>query len=281
VSAAREEPGLRTFTIRPGNDRVLVDAAELWRSRELLYLLVWRDLKVRYKQTFLGVSWIFLQATLATLVFSLFFSRMSGSTESGLPYPLFALAGVVPWLLFANGVTSGTTSLVANEQLVRRVYVPRYLIPLGAVLAGLVDGALGLALLFALALVYGLAPTASWLLLPFVLALCAATTLALAAILAALTVRFRDVQHVAPFFTQILLFLSPVVYPSTILSEPWRSIYALNPLVGIIEAMRFGLGAGTPPPILALMLSVFTTTALLLGGSALFRRIEREFADIL
>ena len=277
----REERGARTFVIQPGSDRTLVDAAELWRSRELLYLLVWRDLKVRYKQTLLGVGWIFLQAALATLVFSLFFSRMAGSTEGGLPYPVFALAGVVPWLFFANGVALGTTSLVANEQLVRRVYFPRYLIPLGTVLAALVDGVLGLALLVLLALAYGVAPAVTWLVLPLLLALCAATTIAVAAVLAALNVRFRDVQHVVPFFTQIFFFLSPVVYSPSILAEPWRSLYALNPLVGVIEGMRWALGAGTPLPLLALAVSITVTIALLIGGSAFFRRVEREFADIL
>ena len=277
----REERSARTFVIQPGRDRTLVDAAELWRSRELLYLLVWRDLKVRYKQTLLGVGWIFLQAALATLVFSLFFSRMAGSTEGGLPYPVFALAGVVPWLFFANGVALGTTSLVANEQLVRRVYFPRYLIPLGTVLAALVDGVLGLALLVLLALAYGVAPDVTWLVLPLLLALCATTTIAVAAVLAALNVRFRDVQHVVPFFTQIFFFLSPVVYSPTILAEPWRSLYALNPLVGVIEGMRWALGAGTPLPLLALALSITVTVALLIGGSAFFRGVEREFADIL
>jgi len=280
VIGAGGEARLRTFVIEPGSDRALVDAAELWRSRELLYLLVWRDLRVRYKQTLLGVSWIFLQAALATLVFSLFFSGMAGSSTTHLPYPVFALAGVVPWMLFANGVAGGTTSLVLNEQLVRRVYFPRYLIPLGAVLAGLVDAALGLGFLLLLALIYGVTPTATWFLLPLVLGLCATTTIGVAAILAALNVRFRDVQYVVPFFTQILLFLSPVVYPAALLSEPWRSVYALNPLVGVMEAMRWALGGGTPP-WLALALTVLTTSLLLVGGSAFFHRTEREFADIL
>jgi len=275
------EPSPHAHVIEPGHNWSFVDVGELWRSRELLYLLIWRDLKVRYKQTFLGVSWIFLQAALATAVFSVFFSRMSGSSTDALPYPVFAMAGVVPWLLFANGVTGGTTSLVANEQLVRRVYFPRYLIPLGAVLSGLVDSALGLLLLIGLALFYGVAPSASWLCLPFILLLCAITTTAIAAILAALNVRFRDVQHVTPFFTQILLFLSPVVYAADVLTQPWRTVYTLNPLVGVIEAMRWALAGGASPPLLSLALTVVITLALLTGGSVFFRRMERQFADII
>jgi lipopolysaccharide transport system permease protein len=272
---------LHEHVIEPGHDRSFVDLVELWRSRELLYLLIWRDLKVRYKQTFLGVSWILLQAALATAVFSIFFSRMPGAATDGLPYPVFAMAGVVPWLLFANGTTSGTISLVANEQLVRRVYFPRYLIPLGAVLSGLVDSALGLMLLLGLALFYGVAPSPTWVCLPLVLLLCAVTTTALAAILAALNVRFRDVQHITPFFTQMVLFLSPVVYAADMLSEPWRTVYTLNPLVGIIEGMRWALAGTSSPPLLALALTVVTTTALLASGGIFFRRMEREFADII
>lgn len=276
-----ERRALLEHVIERGRDGAFLDVAELWQSRELLYLLVWRDLKVRYKQTLLGVSWIFLQALLATAVFSAFFSSMSESAPYGLPYPIFALAGVVPWLLFASGVTNGTTSLVANEQLVRRVYFPRYLIPLGAVLSGLVDGALGVVLLAVTALIYGVAPSASWLCLPLILGLCALTTTAIAAILAALNVRFRDVQHVVPFFTQMFFFLSPVVYSADALSAPWRTLYALNPLVGIIETMRWAVAGSGSLPALDLVLSVAVTIVVLVGGGFVFRNLERRFADVI
>ena len=268
--------------IEPDRGGWLVDARELWESRELLYLLVWRDLKVRYKQTMLGVSWIVLQAALATSIFSMFFGRLSPRTfDAALPYPVFTLAGIVPWLLFANGVTAGTTSLVANEALVRRVYFPRYLIPLSAVLTGLVDSAIGLALLMGLALASGIAPSVTWLCLPFVMILCAATTASIAAPLAALNVRFRDVQHVTPFFTQIFLFLSPVVYGVGLVAEPWRAAYALNPLVGIMQAMRWAIAGGDVPPAVELGLTIAVTLALLIGGSALFRKMERKLADVI
>jgi lipopolysaccharide transport system permease protein len=267
--------------IEPGRNGSFVDPAELWRARELLYLLVWRDLKVRYKQTLLGVAWIVLQAVLATAVFTLFFGGVARPASSSLPYPVFALAGVVPWLLFAYGVTGGTVSLVANEQLVRRVWFPRYLIPLGTVLAGLVDGAIGLVLLIGAALVYGVAPAATWLALPLIMLLCAVTTVAIAEVLAVLNVRFRDVQHVVPFFTQILFFLSPIVYSSDVFAPPWRTLYALNPLVGVIRSMRWALAGDAPLPLLDLTLTIAVTLTVLVLGGRYFRSVERKLADII
>ena len=278
---SNEHGGPLEHVIEPGRNGSFVDPSELWRSRELLYLLVWRDLKVRYKQTFLGVTWIVLQAVLATAVFTIFFGRAAQADASGLPYPVFALAGVVPWLLFANGVTGGTVSLVANEQLVRRVWFPRYLIPLGTVLAGLVDGAIGLVLLGAAALVYGVTPSATWLALPLVMLLCAVTTAAIAAVLAVLNVRFRDVQHVVPFFTQILFFLSPIVYAIDSIAQPWRTIYALNPLVGIMRTMRWALAGTAPLPAFELTLTIAGTLVILVAGGRYFRSVERQLADII
>ena len=267
--------------LRPSKGWTAVDLAELWAARELLYFLVWRDLKVRYRQTALGVIWAVLQPVLAVGIFSLFFGRVIGVPSRGAPYPVFALAGLVPWTFFAHGIALGSTSLVNSEALVRRVYFPRLVIPAGAVLSGSFDAAISSVLLLLLAAVYGLTPVLTWMLLPVFLTLTALVALGMALILSAVNVRYRDVQQIVPFFVQLLMFASPIVYSSDLLPEPWRTLYALNPMVGIIEGLRWALFRGALPPLLPIVLSCAGATALLTVGAVFFRRTERTFADVI
>jgi lipopolysaccharide transport system permease protein len=257
------------------------DFGELWAARELLYFLVWRDLKVRYRQTVLGALWAIVQPVLAVAIFTLFFGTLIGVSSDGAPYPVFALAGLVPWALFANGVTVGAGSLVANELLVRRVYFPRLVIPAGAVAAGSLDAAISTVLLLLLALAFGVEPAISWLLAPLFLVLTALASLGIAIALAALNVRYRDVQHIVPFFMQLLMFSSPIVYSSALLPQPWRTLYALNPVVGIIEGLRWSLFGSGPPPLVSIALSMAVTAAIFLAATVFFRRTERTFADVI
>lgn len=267
--------------LKPTDSRVPIDFGELWASRELLYLLVWRDLKVRYRQTALGAVWAILQPLLAVAIFTLFFGNLLGIASGGVPYPVFALAGLVPWAFFASGVTLGSASLLANEPLVRRVYFPRLVIPSGAVLAGGLDAAISTVLLLLLALCFGIEPTLGWALAPLFLVWTALTSLAVAIVLSAVNVRYRDVQHIVPFFVQLLMFASPIVYSSDIVSEPWRTVYALNPMVGIIEGLRWSLFGAASPPVAAMAVSVAVTLGVLVRGAAYFRRTERTFADVI
>jgi lipopolysaccharide transport system permease protein len=274
-------PSIHVHELKPTEHRVPVDIGELWAARELLYFLVWRDLKVRYRQTLLGALWALLQPVLAVAIFTLFFGKLIGVSSGGIPYPVFALAGLVPWAFFANGVTTGSTSLVANELLIRRVYFPRLVVPAGAVLAGGLDAAISTVLLLALALAFGLAPTLAWLLAPVFIAWTALTALGIAIVLAAVNVRYRDVQHIVPFFMQLLMFASPIVYSSAVLPGPWRTLYALNPMVGIIEGLRWSLDGVGAPPLAAMGISAVVTAAVLARGTVYFRRTERTFADVI
>jgi lipopolysaccharide transport system permease protein len=267
--------------LRPARGWVPLEAGELWKARELLLFLVWRDVRVRYRQTALGAVWAILQPVLAVTVFTLVFAKLVGGGTDGVPYPVFALAGLIPWQFFAHGVTAGSVSLVHSEQLVRRVYFPRLVVPAGAVLAGGIDAAISLVVLFGLALASGVPPALGWLAVPLLLALTTLPALAAAVILSALNVRYRDVQQIVPFFVQILMFASPIVYPSAVLAEPWRSLYPLNPIVGIIDALRWALFGSDPAPLGALALSLATATVLLVAGVYYFRRTEQTFADVI
>lgn len=266
--------------IRPSRPWVALEAGELWKARELLFFLVWRDVRVRYRQTVLGALWAILQPVLAVAIFTVVFGRLVGVSADGAPYPVFALAGLVPWSFFAHGVTAGAVSLVHSEHLVRRVYFPRLVIPTGAVIAGGIDAAISLVVLLGLALAYGVAPRATWIAAPFVLVLAIVPTLAAAIVLSALNVRYRDVQQLVPFFIQLMMFASPIVYPSSVLGEPWRALYPLNPVVGIIETMRWAIFGGRAP-VAALAISLAVSTLLLVAGTYYFRRTEQTFADVI
>jgi lipopolysaccharide transport system permease protein len=265
--------------VEPSTGWTPLRLSDLWTYRELLYFLVWRDIKVRYKQTVLGGAWAILQPFLTMVVFSLFFGHLAKVPSDGVPYPVFAYSALVPWTFFANGVTLSANSLVGNANLISKVYFPRLVIPLAAVLSGLVDFALAFVVLVGLLLFYGITPGIEVLLLPLFLLLAVITAIAAGLWLSALNVAFRDVRYAVPFLIQLWLFATPVAYPASLLHEPWRTVFALNPMVGVVEGFRWALlGTTTAVGPLAAV-SCLVAIALLLGGLHYFRRLERNFAD--
>lgn len=252
---------------------------ELLKYRELLYFLAWRDVKVRYKQTIFGAAWAILQPVLAMVVFSIFFGRLANMPSDGLPYPVFSYAGLLPWTMFATGLSQSALSMVGSANLVTKVYFPRLLIPMAAVVPSVVDFALAFLVLAGMMVWYGIAPTAGALLLPLFILLALVTVLGTGFWLAALNVRFRDVRFAVPFIIQIWLFATPVVYPSSLLSEPWRTLYALNPMVGVVDGFRWGLLGTGRAPGLSTALSAAMAVVMFVSGMFYFRRMERTFAD--
>jgi lipopolysaccharide transport system permease protein len=266
--------------IRPTRGWGGIPWRELWESRELLYFLTWRHIQVRYKQTILGVIWAILQPLLTMAVFTLFFGRLGGLPSDNLPYAIFTLAALVPWAFFANALTQTANSVIDNSQLITKIYFPRLLVPLATVLSGLVDFVLALLVLFGMQLAYGVMPTVRVLLLPAFVFLALAAALGVGLWLSAMNVQFRDVKYAVPFVTQLWLFATPVAYPSTMLPEPWRLLYAANPMVGVVEGFRWSLlGSQTAPGSLILVSSA-VALVLLLSGVYYFRRMEKSFADV-
>ena len=276
LKAAAASP---VFDIRPSRGFRGLDLAELWHSREVLYFLVWRDVRVRYKQTALGVAWAIIQPLFTMVIFSLFFGKLAKIPSDGVPYPLFAYAALVPWTFFANGLSQSTTSLVTSANLITKVYIPRLMIPIATVVSGVVDFALGFAVLLAMIVYSGMVPSAKVLWLPMLLMLALVTALGVGLWLSALNVEFRDVRYAVPFLVQAWLFATPVAYPSTLLPEPWRTLYSVNPMVGVIEGFRWALlGAETAPGGMILV-SILAALGILSTGTLYFRRVERTFAD--
>ena len=274
------DPDLPVTIIQPSRGWAPLRLSELWEYRELLYFLVWRDVKVRYKQTVLGVAWAIIQPVLTMVVFTLFFGSLKGIRPDGIPYPLFSLAALVPWTFFANGLSQSSNSLVGSANLIKKVYFPRLVVPGSAVLSGVLDLALALVVLFGMMLYFGVQPTFNILWLPAFLLLALVTALGAGLWLSALNVEFRDVRYIVPFLSQLWLFASPVIYASTVLAEPWRTIYALNPMVGVIEGFRWALlGVGSAPGSIV-GVSTLAALALLMSGVLYFRRMEKSFADI-
>lgn len=254
---------------------------ELWEYRELLYFLIWRDIKVRYKQTALGVAWAIIQPLMTMVVFSVFFGKLGKLSSDGIPYPIFSFAALVPWTFFSNGLTQATGSLVASSNLIKKVYFPRLIIPVATVLSGIVDFLLAFAILLVMMWFYGITPTINILWLPVFLLMTIIASLAVTLWLAALNVEYRDVKFVVPFLAQIWLFATPIAYSSTLLSEPWRTLYGLNPMVGVVEGFRWALlGTDTEPGAMAIVSSV-AAFLLLLSGAFYFRRMEKTFADLI
>jgi lipopolysaccharide transport system permease protein len=266
--------------ITPSRGWTSLGLRELWAHRELLYFLTWRDIKVRYKQTALGVAWAVIQPFFTMVVFSLFFGRLAGIPSDGIPYPIFSYAGLVPWTFFANGLGGSTNSLVGSANLIKKVYFPRLAIPLAAVLSEAVDFAIAFVVLVAMMLYFGITPTVHIVWLPLLALLAVVTSLGVGLWLSALNVQFRDVRYVVPFMTQFWMFATPIAYPSSLLSEPWRPVYALNPMVGVVEGFRWALlGTATAPGPMIVVSSVMAV-AVLIGGAFYFRRMEKRFADI-
>jgi lipopolysaccharide transport system permease protein len=279
-SSVQTQAEIPTVVIRPSEGWIALKLHDLWTYRELLYFMVWRDIKVRYKQTALGATWAIIQPFFSMIVFSLFFGKLAKMPSDGIPYPIFSYAALVPWTFFANGLAQSSNSLVDSANLIKKVYFPRLTIPIANVLSGLVDFALAFLVLIGLMLWYGVIPTARILWLPLFLLLAFVTALAVGLWLSVLNVEYRDVRYTLPFLTQFWMFATPIVYPSSLLKEPWRTVYGLNPMVGVVEGFRWALlGTKTAPgPIIAV--SAFAAIVLLVGGAFYFRRMEKTFADV-
>jgi lipopolysaccharide transport system permease protein len=254
--------------------------SELWEYRELLYFLVWRDIKVRYKQAALGASWAIIQPILTMLIFSLFFGRLAKVPSDGVPYPLWSMAGLVPWNFFATSIAQSSNSVVGSSNLITKVYFPRLAIPLASVLAGLVDFGLSFVVLLMMLIYYKRVPTANILWLPAFVLLSVFAALGVGLWLSALNVKYRDVRYVVPFLVQFWMFASPIAYPSSLLPAKWRTLYALNPMVGVADGFRWALlGTHTAPgPVIAA--SAVATLLFLTGGAMYFRKMEAQFADV-
>jgi len=258
----------------------LPDLAELWQNRELLYFLIWRDIKVRYKQTAVGAAWAVVQPLLMMVVFTLFFGRVAGISSGDVPYPIFPFSALLPWQLFALGLTLASTSLVVNERLITKVYFPRILVPTAAVLAGLLDFGIAFLLLIGMMIYFGIVPALAVFALPLFLLLAVITALGLSYWLSALDVQYRDVRYTIPFLVQIWLLATPVFYPSSLISERWQFLLALNPMTGVVEGFRWALlgQGGTPEPMVAV--SALVAVVMFVGGVLYFRRVERYMADV-
>jgi lipopolysaccharide transport system permease protein len=265
--------------IRPGARAVSFTLNEVWQARELLYFLVWRDVKVRYKQTVLGIGWSVLQPFLAMVVFTIFFGRLAKMPSDGVPYPLFSLAALVPWTYFAAAALNGSTSLVGNQHLLAKVYFPRVLVPLAAVLMPAVDLAVSFTMLLVLMAWYHVMPTAAVLLLPLYVALGVSTAFAFTLWTSGLSVRYRDARYVLPFIIQIWLFVTPVAYPASLVPERWRLLYALNPMASVVEGFRSAL-LGTAGPGSMTVVAVVVVAAALASGAAYFRSVEGSIVDL-
>lgn len=267
--------------IEPSKGWVSLGLSQLWRYRELIYFLIWRDIKVRYKQTILGGAWAIIQPLFTMVIFSVFFGRLAKVPSESVPYPIFSLAALVPWTFFANGVSLSSTSLVSDQNLVKKVYFPRLAIPIAKVLAGVFDFALAFLMLPIMMLYYHIRPTLHVIWLPFFLLLALSTSLGVSMWFSAMHVQFRDVQYVIPFLVQAWLFATPIAYPSTLLAQPWRTIYGLNPMVGVVEGFRWALLGTNIAPGPMIIVSSIASLALLIGGACYFRRLERTFADVI
>ena len=276
---AQDAPAQPLIVIEPSHSWLALDLGSLWHYRELLYFLTWRDVKVRYKQTALGVVWAVLQPLCTMLVFSLFFGRLAGVPSEGLPYPLFAFAGLLPWVFFSNALANSGNSLVGSANLITKVYFPRLLVPGAAVGAGLVDLGIGFALLAPLMIYYGKGPSSSILLLPLLVVLLTLLALGVGLLTSALNVKYRDIRYALPFIIQLWMFVSPVIYPLSFVPAKWRWVMWLNPLVGIIEGFRAVL-FGKPVEWELLGVATALTLILLIFAAFIFRRMEKSFADV-
>lgn len=276
-----EAAPLQTMRLEPTKGWVKLGLSELWSYRELLFFLTWRDIKVRYKQTVLGAAWAIIQPFFTMVVFSLFFGRLAKIPSDGLPYPIWNFAAMVPWTFFAFGLTQSSNSLVGSSNLLKKIYFPRLVIPIASVLSGLVDFALAFVVLLLMMVFFGFMPTLNIVWLPALVMLTFATSLGVGLWFSALNVQFRDVRYTIPFLTQFWLFATPIAYPSSLITDPTlRALYALNPMVGVVEGFRWALlGTDTQPGPMIIVSTVAALT-ILIGGLYYFRRMEKTFADV-
>jgi lipopolysaccharide transport system permease protein len=268
-------------SIRPSRGWKSLRLRELWEYRELMYFFVWRDVKVRYKQTVLGAAWAILQPFLTMVVFSVFFGQLANVPSDGVPYPISSYAALVPWTFFANGVIQSSNSLVGNSSLITKIYFPRLIVPTSAVLSGMVDFGIAFVVLLGMMLYYGIMPSAAVLWLPLLLVLALMSSLAVGFWLSALNVQFRDVRYAVTFLIQFWLFATPIAWPSSLLERPWRTLYGVNPMAGVVEGFRWALLGTNTAPGPMIIVSALTALALLISGAFYFRRMERNFADVI
>jgi lipopolysaccharide transport system permease protein len=283
-AAPADEPGTdapaEMLRIQPSAGWRALNLRELWRYRELLFFLTLRDIRLRYKQTALGVAWVVLQPLFTMLVFAVFFGALAGLPSDGVPYPLFVMAALLPWQLFAYALTQSSASLVNEQRLITKVYFPRLIVPLASVLSGLVDFAVALGLLAAMMAWYEVGPGWALLAVPVFVVFALLAALAVGLWLSALNVRYRDVRYTIPFLTQFWMFLTPVAYPASLVPAAYRALYGLNPMTGVVEGLRWAL-LGTPAPDWQMLaVSAAVVVLLLAGGLLYFRRMEMSFADV-
>ena len=275
-----ERSELQHTRIEASKGWIPLGLGDLWRYRELVAFLTWRDIKVRYKQTALGAAWAVIQPLLTMLVFTLFFGRLAKVPSDGIAYPLFSYTALLPWQLFAYALTESSNSVVANERLITKVYFPRLVVPLASILAGLVDFVIAFTLVIGMMVWYGVRPTWAVLTLPFFVILTMVTALAVGLWLAALNVQYRDVRYTLTFIVQFWLIASPVAYSSTLVPAQWRPFYGLNPMAGVIEGFRWALLGKAQAPGAILWVSVLVVAVILVGGLYYYRRMEKTFADV-
>jgi lipopolysaccharide transport system permease protein len=270
----------RKVIIKPTSGWSALNLRDLWVYRELVYFMTWRDLKVRYKQTLLGAGWAILQPFLTMVVFSIFFGSLAKVPSDGVPYPIFSYTALIPWTLFSKALQDASRSLVNNSHMITKVYFPRMILPLASVLAGVVDFLIAFVVLLAMMVYFNLAPTADIWTLPLFLVLALVTAIGIGLWLSALNVLYRDINYVLPFLTQFWMFITPIAYPSSMVPERWRVIYALNPMTGVVEGFRWALlGSGQAPGLMTLV-SALVALLLLVSGMFYFKRMERLFADM-
>jgi len=266
--------------IEPSRSWLSLNLHELWAYRELLYFLVWRDVKIRYKQTAIGAAWAILQPLMTMLVFLVVFRKFANVPSDGLPYSIFAYTALMPWTLFAGAVNRSSLSIVSQASVISKVYFPRLMIPISAVLSGLVDFSVAFVLLFGMMAWYGVLPTWGVLALPLFMLLALSTALGIGLWLSALNVKYRDVGHAIPFLIQLWMFASPIAYPLSVVPEKWRLLYSLNPLTGVIEGFRWALLGKESPDFQIIAVSAIAVVGLLFTGIMYFKRMERTFADV-
>ena len=272
---------LPTIVIQPTSGWAALRLGEVWRYRELLFFLTWRDLKLRYKQTLIGAAWAVIQPFMTMVVFAVICGRLVGVPSDGLPYPVFAYAALVPWTFFAMSMTQAGMSLVRDSNLISKVYFPRLVVPTASVLSGVVDFGVAFVVLLGLMAFYGIVPGLAVLTIPLFLLLALMSSLGISLWLAALNVKYRDIRYTVPFLTQFWLYATPVAYPSSLIPEKWRLLYGLNPMAGVIEGFRWALLGTANPPGGMMAVSAGIVIAIFAGGLFFFRRMEREFADVI
>jgi lipopolysaccharide transport system permease protein len=278
ISTTTDRP---VILIKPSRGWLSFNLKEIWAYRELLYFLIWRDVKVKYKQTIIGAAWAILQPFMTMIVFTFVFRKIAGIPSDGIPYPIFAYTALLPWNLFSGALDRSTMSLVAQSNLISKVYFPRLIIPFSATLSGLVDFMIAFVILVGMMVWYHILPTLAVLYLPLFMILALSAALSVGLWLSAINVRYRDVGHTVPFLIQIWMFASPVAYPVSMVPAEWRLLYSLNPLAGVIEGFRWGLLGKGHPDFVVITISTIMVAALLFGGIAYFKRTEKTFADMI